>query len=53
MTQFIAIALAAFTLTIWGGALAAVIGAGFHLLFNAPWLMLLIFGAIFILPRVM
>lgn len=53
MTQFIVIALVALTLPIWAGALTAVVAAGFHLMFNAPWLLLLIFGAIFILPRFM
>ena len=50
--MFYAIAAIAFmivTLPIWGTAVAALFAFGIHLLFNAPWLLLLIFLAPFVL----
>ena len=37
------------TIPVWGGAIAALLAGSLHLLFNAPWLLLAIFLAPFIL----
>jgi hypothetical protein len=47
--KLLAIAFVIVTIPIWGTAFAALLAAGIHLMFNAPWLLLLIFLAPFIL----
>lgn len=49
MWQLIALFLTALTLPIWGGALAAVVGAGFYLAFQHPLILLLIVGGLLFL----
>lgn len=48
MAQFIALLIMGLTLPIWGGVFAAVIAAGFHLLFTNPLALLFIVGGLFI-----
>jgi hypothetical protein len=47
MAQFIALLIVGFTLPLWGGALAAVIGGGFYLLMTNPILFLIVVALLF------
>ena len=44
-----ALAFVIVTMPIWGGAIAALLTVGIQLMFSAPWLLLLIFLAPFLL----
>ena len=52
MANLAALFFLAVTLPLWGGALVAALGLGFHLLFNAPWLLVAIFAVPFALSKV-
>jgi hypothetical protein len=45
MAKFVALFLTAITFPIWGGAIAAVLGAGFVIATSHPWILILILCA--------
>jgi|LauGreDrversion4_2_1035121.scaffolds.fasta_scaffold765226_3 hypothetical protein len=47
--QLLAIAFVIVTIPVWGGAMAALLAFSIQLLFHAPWLLLVIFAAPFVL----
>ncbi len=47
--QLLAAAFVIVTIPVWGGAMAALLVGGIQLALNAPWLLLAIFAAPFVL----
>jgi hypothetical protein len=52
MKSFLALAIVALTLPLWGGALAALVGGAFFLVFHNPLLLVALVGGLFFLGSV-